>query len=186
MRSLYGIVHLYSDANDTGYGGYTVEHGMHIAQCNWLPDEAKQSSTWRELVAVGRVLLSVAGNLGNMRVRWFTDNQNVVRILKVGSCKSHLQVEALKVFKVCVPITSSWSQGGFQGKRMSYQTTLVGLLTMTTGTCILIRMCTKGWIHSGAQTFATCYNAQVERFISRYACPGSEAFTVDWSKENTN
>ena len=29
-----------------------------------------------------------------------------------------------------------------------------------------------------------CYNAQVERFNSRYACPGSEAFTVDWSKEN--
>ena len=35
--------------------------------------------------------------------------------------------------------------------------------------------------------FATCYSAQVERFNSRYACPGSEAvdaFTVDWSKEN--
>ena len=35
--------------------------------------------------------------------------------------------------------------------------------------------------------FATCYNAQVERFNSRYACPGSEAvdaFTVDWSMEN--
>ena len=67
-HSLYGIVHVhldvctqYSDASDTGYGGYTVEHGMHIAQGNWLPDEAKQSSTWRELVAVGRVLMSVAG-----------------------------------------------------------------------------------------------------------------------------
>ena len=32
---------VYSDASDTGYGGYTVEHGMHIAQGNWLPDEAK-------------------------------------------------------------------------------------------------------------------------------------------------
>ena len=51
---------------------------------------------------MGRVLLSVVGNLGNMRVRWFMDNQNVVRILKFGSCKSHLQVEALKVFKACV------------------------------------------------------------------------------------
>ena len=30
---------------------------------NWLPDEAKQSSTWRELVAVGRVLMSVAGKI---------------------------------------------------------------------------------------------------------------------------
>ena len=35
-------------------------------------------------------------------MRWFTDNQNVVQILKVGSCKSRLQVEALKVFKACV------------------------------------------------------------------------------------
>ena len=51
---------VYSDASDTGYGGYTVEHGMHIAYCSRLPDEAKQSSTWRELVAVGRVLMSVA------------------------------------------------------------------------------------------------------------------------------
>ena len=81
---------VYSDASDTGYGGYTVEHGMHIAQVNWLPDEAKQSSTWRELVAVGRVLMSVAKKLHNMRVHWFTDNQNVVRILQVGSCKPHL------------------------------------------------------------------------------------------------
>ena len=51
---------------------------MHIAQGNWLPDEAKQSSTWRELVAVGRVLMFVAEKLRNMRVRWFMDNQNVV------------------------------------------------------------------------------------------------------------
>ena len=29
---------VYSDVSDTGYGGYTVEHGMHIAQGNWLPD----------------------------------------------------------------------------------------------------------------------------------------------------
>ena len=32
--------------------------------------------------------------------------------------------------------------------------------------------------------FATHYNAQVERFNSSYACPGSEAFTADWSGEN--
>ena len=60
------------DASDTGYGGYTVEHGMHIAQGNWLPKEAKRS-TWRELVAVGRVLMSVAEKLCSMRVHWFTE-----------------------------------------------------------------------------------------------------------------
>ena len=38
---------VYSDASSTGYGGYTVEHGMHAANSVWLPEEAKQSSTWR-------------------------------------------------------------------------------------------------------------------------------------------
>ena len=93
---------VYSDASDTGYGGCTVEHGVHIAQGNSLPDEAVQSSTWRESVAVGRVLESVAHKLSNLRVRWFTDNQNVVRILQVGSAKPHIQVEALRVFKACI------------------------------------------------------------------------------------
>ena len=44
----------YSDASNTGYGGYMVEHGLHVAQGNWSPKEAQQSSTWRELVATGR------------------------------------------------------------------------------------------------------------------------------------
>ena len=47
------------------------------------------------------MLESVAGRLSITRVCWFTDNQNVVRILQVGSGKPHLQVEALKVFKTC-------------------------------------------------------------------------------------
>lgn len=40
---------VYTDASDTGYGGYTVEHGLHVAQGSWLPEEAARSSTWREL-----------------------------------------------------------------------------------------------------------------------------------------
>ena len=32
------------------------------------------------------------------------DNQNVVQILKVGSSKPHLQVEALKVLKTCLTL----------------------------------------------------------------------------------
>ena len=91
-----------SDTSDTGYGGYTVLHGMHVAHGCWKEHEAKQSSTWRELVAVARVMESVANKLGSTRVRWFTDNQNVVRILQVGSGKAHLQVEALRVFELCV------------------------------------------------------------------------------------
>ena len=35
-----------------------------------------------------QVLMAVAPKLKNCRVRWFTDNQNVARILQVGSKKS--------------------------------------------------------------------------------------------------
>ena len=57
---------VYSDASEVGYGGYIVEHdGMHVAHGIWSTEEAKQSSTWRELVAVGRVVESFAGRLSN-------------------------------------------------------------------------------------------------------------------------
>ena len=81
---------VYSGASDTGYGGYVVEHGPCVAYGQWEEHEASQSSTWRELAAVLRVLTSVADKLVNSRVRWFTDNQNVSRILQIGSKKPSL------------------------------------------------------------------------------------------------
>lgn len=76
---------VYSDASDVGFGGYVVEHGPLVAHGSWTANEAQQSSTWRELVAVSRVLESVNRALCGQRVRWFTDNLNVVRILRIGS-----------------------------------------------------------------------------------------------------
>ena len=73
---------IYSDAGDTGYGGSTVEHGMHAAHGCWKEHEAKQSSTWREFVDVARVMELVATKLVGTRVHWFTDNQSVVSILQ--------------------------------------------------------------------------------------------------------
>ena len=180
---------VYSDASDTGYGGCTVEHGMHVAQGNWLPDEAKQSSTWRELVAVGRVLGSVAIKLRNMRVRWFTDNQNVVRSLKVGSCKPHLQIEALKVFKTClahnVRLEPEWVPRE-KNQLADYFSRIIDYDDWYIDQAVY-KMLDTTWGPHTVDWFATAYNAQVQRFNSRFACPGSEAvdaFTVDWSKEN--
>ena len=47
MVNLYGTAPsaVRIDASNTGYGGYMVEHGIHVAQGNWLEHEAKQSST---------------------------------------------------------------------------------------------------------------------------------------------
>ena len=89
---------------DNGFGGYVVEHGACVAYGQWTKHEAQQSSTWREreLSAVLRVLMAVATKLKHFRVRWFTDNQNVARILLVGSKKTLLQALAVKVFSLSV------------------------------------------------------------------------------------
>ena len=71
----------YSDASSSGYGGYVVEIGPSISHGHWSPQEAAMSSTWRELRAVFAVLQSFAEKLQGHTVKWFTDNQNVVRIV---------------------------------------------------------------------------------------------------------
>ncbi len=77
-RSPSAVRLVYSDASDTGY---VVEHGMHVAHGLWTLEESGFSSTWRELQAIALVLESVAPKLIHTNVRWFTDNQNAVRIM---------------------------------------------------------------------------------------------------------
>jgi len=80
-----------------------MEHGNLVANGQWLSEEASQSSTWCELRAVRCVLEAFQGKLQDERICWFTDNQNVVRIIQQGSGKPALQVEALAIFfYICV------------------------------------------------------------------------------------
>ena len=97
-----GAIHVvFSYASSTGYGGYSVEIGPDIAQGQWSEYEASLSSTWRELKAVSLVLASFATKLAGHRVKWFTDNQSVVRIVEAGSGKQHLQCIALNIIEMC-------------------------------------------------------------------------------------
>ena len=72
------------------------------AQGVWSADLAKESSTMREILAVRKVLQSFAPKLARLCVKWYTDNQNVARIIGVGSRISGLQSEAKRIFEVCV------------------------------------------------------------------------------------
>ena len=45
---------------------------------------------------------SLVSKLQNMRIRLFTDNQNVARILEVGSKQPHLQKVALDIFFLAI------------------------------------------------------------------------------------
>ena len=92
---------VYSDASDTGYGGYMVEVGPEVAHGQWPENQFKLSSTWRELKAVYMILLSFASKLQGHTVKWFTDNQGVVYIIRSGSRKQHLQDGAVAIFELC-------------------------------------------------------------------------------------
>ena len=76
-----------------------VELGPQLAaQGVWSADLAKESSTLHEILAVRKVLQSFAPQLAGLCVKWHTDNQNVARIIGVGSRMSGLQSETKPFF----------------------------------------------------------------------------------------
>ena len=179
---------VYSDASNSGYGGYIIQYGPQIAHGQWSPEEATQSSTWRELCGVQRVLESIAGSLKNERLRWFTDNQNVVRILTVGSKKPQLQTLALNILSVClgnqIRLEPEWlpreenSQADLISRIIDYDDWRLDPLVFAD--------LDKRWGPHTIDRFADTYNRQIPRFNSRFLSPGSEAvdaFTCNWGEE---
>ena len=91
---------MYSDASDSGCGGYTVDVGIHIAQGQWSESKSQASSTWRELEAINRILQAYSKLMKGETVKWLTDNQNVVRIIEHGSRKHSLQEIAVNILSI--------------------------------------------------------------------------------------
>lgn len=88
---------VFSDASSTGCAAY-IQSSSLLFHRNWSATESLKSSTWRELATVKYSLEAFNNNLAGHRVRWNTDNQNVVRIVQVGSMVEELQELALDIF----------------------------------------------------------------------------------------
>jgi hypothetical protein len=174
----------YSDASDSGYGGYSVEHPEMVVRESWLADEVTQSNTWRELAAILRILRALRSQLRGQTVRWFTDSVNAVNIISKGSRKSALQsvaVEILQLFRQYgIVLHPSW---------LSWRFNLVAdnLSRFENGEdrddWALDRRHFE-WLDSlwGPHTcdrFASQFSAQVPVFNAKYWCPGCRG--VDWS-----
>ena len=165
------------------------EHGCHITQGQWFPQEASQSSTWWKLITVCNVLESLASMLLNQRVRWFIDNQNVARILTVGSRKPALQQEVMAIFRLSVSakvrIEPEWIP-----REANQQADFLSRIVDKDDWSLhpdLFRMLDAKWGPHTIDRFASYFNTQLPRFNSRFWNPGSEAvdaFTCDWSNEN--
>ena len=180
---------VYTDASDTGYGGYVVEHADCISYGQWTCQEAGHSSTWRELSAVWLVLQAVAEKLLNYRVRWFTDNQNVVRILQVGSRKPELHAIVLKVLALAVQsqicIEPEWVPRELN-EQADYLSRIFDYDDWFLNPTVFAEL-DAAWGPHTVDRFADFHNRQTQRFNSRCWNPGAEAvdaFTVNWAGEN--
>jgi hypothetical protein len=77
--------HVFCDASEIGFGGHLTigsEDEPVEIYGSWSREEQAQSSTWRELDAVNRVLRNVINKLNGKFVRVYTDNKNVTHIIR--------------------------------------------------------------------------------------------------------
>ena len=91
----------FSDASDVAFGGFSASLDGLAATGMFTFDDLGQSSTFHELKAIYDVLLSFAGQLTHQRVKVFTDNQRVSRIVSIGSSKARLYLVTLSLFQFC-------------------------------------------------------------------------------------
>ena len=139
-------------------------------------------------MAVKFVLLSLVNQLSGLTVKWFTDNQNVPRIISSGSSKELLQSEALSIFNICcshgISIEMEWIPRS-QNEQADFLSRIFdsddwGLSPLSFHRIDLV------WGPHSVDRFANHVNARLPRFNSRFWNPGSEgidAFVMNWHGE---
>ena len=122
------------------------------------------------------------------RIKWFTDNQNVVRIIKVGSRVEELQVLALNIFKSVVlhgiSIEPEWVPR--EGNQLADTLSRIVDYDDWGITKVVFQWLDSLWGPHSINRFANSHNRQTERYNSRFYDVGTEAmdtFTVNWAGE---
>lgn len=78
-----------------------MQLGEQAAVGSWSEEEARGSSTFRELRGARRVLESFAPQRKGREVLHRTDNKNAKTILSVGSHTKNLHQEAVMIYELC-------------------------------------------------------------------------------------
>ncbi|XP_069112417.1 uncharacterized protein [Argopecten irradians] len=176
---------VYSDASNTGYGGYVVDTPNGTAHGMWSDAEKEQSSTWRELTAVRNVFMSMEHLLRDKRVKWFTDNQNVVRIVSRGSMKPCLQEIAYTIFRTCLRTNVSLDVEWIP-RDLNDQADVLSRLVDSDDWSVsdeIFQWLEGLWGPHEIDWFANHINSKLPVFYSRHwsiESNGVDAFTADW------
>ena len=178
---------LYCDASGEGYGGYlTSSDDKRISGTtvfgNWFSDESKESSTWRELEAVRRVMFSNKTKLTGQSVEVISDNKNVKHILNVGSKKVKLNDICLDIVQSCdendVILKSTWipRDKNTEADRLSR----VGDNDDWGVQWWVFKKLDEKWGPHTYDRFASSYNRKCDKFSSKFwnvGCTGVDAMS---------
>ena len=143
----------------------------------------------REIVAVRNVLQFFALKLAGLCVKWHTDNQNVARIIDVGSRTSGLQSEAKRIFEICVhhgiSIEPEWVPRS-SNEQADYLSRIVDFDDWSVSPHIF-RFLDLKWGPHSIDRFADEHNHLLPRFDSRFwnpYCEAMDTFTRSWDFDN--
>ena len=142
----------------------------------WNSEEAQQTSSWREAAAVERVLKTNIEFLKNKKVKCFTDNQAVKRIINSGSKKADLQQISLSINECCeqsgIILNPEWIR--------RTENDIADTLSRTSDSDDwqiqpwVFAYLDKAWGPHSVDRFASNLNMHCTRFNSRFWCPGTE------------
>ena len=181
---------VFSDASQDGYGGFTV-HKLQRLICSgkFTASEMKESSTYREILAVKLVLQSYGKMLNNQEIQINMDNFGATRILTIGSSKEPLQKLSMDIFFHClqnnIKITCKWIP-----RELNYDADYLSKIGDTDSWGVdkdTFHYINRKFGPFSVDRFADDRNKKLKAFNSRYYCPGTahvNTFTADWSDEN--
>ena len=89
---------MYSAASNIACGAYSVEIESKFFHKMF---NDIQNSTWREMRAIEQALSFFKLQFSGKTLKWYTDNQNCLRIVQAGSMKEPLQSLAYSIFSIC-------------------------------------------------------------------------------------
>ena len=200
LRALNGVVFwappfipsklVFSDASSTGCAAFIQGSGL-VFHTNWSLEESQKSSTWRELATIKLSLEAFDPNIAGHRLRWYTDNQNVVRVIRVGSMIKELHELAVDIFFSLskhreIQLDVDWIPRDQNVAADRLVSRITDYDDYSVHDDVFMRLDTLWGPHS-IDRFACSYNAKLPRFNSRFLQPGSEAvdaFSQDWALKN--
>ena len=182
---------LWVDASDSAIGGW--QEGLETFSFweRFTAEEARQSSAYRELLGVLRLLLLLVEEDGvhHEQVLIWTDSDNAQIIIEQGSSKPHLNELAAQIFLLCAQhslfLRVRWvpREKNVRADIMSKQ--------LTSGCWGLrwrwFQQLEHKWGPHDVDRCAGSWNAKLPRFNSKFRGSGSEAvdcFTQNWAGEN--